>query len=41
MIVLTMILVGMGAAWLIHGLLTLRYALSDEWKLANRLKRYV
>ena len=41
MIVLTVVLVGIYAVWLIHALLTLRYAMSDEWKLVNRLKRYV
>ena len=41
MIVLTLLIAGLAAGCLAHGLLTLRYALSQEWQLRQRLERYL
>lgn len=41
MIVLTLLIAGFAVMCLVHGLLTLRYAFSEEWKLRQRLNRYL
>ncbi len=41
MMILTFLIAGLAGTILIHGLLTLRYAMSEEWKLRQRLNRYL
>ena len=41
MTVFTLLIAAIAVVCLVHGLLTLRYALSEEWKLRQRLKRYL
>ena len=41
MLVFTLVLSVICVACLTHALLTLRYALSNEWKMIQRLKRYL
>lgn len=41
MMILTFLIAGMAGTILVHGLLTLRYAMSEEWKLRQRLNRYL
>lgn len=41
MMILTFLIAGLAGAILVHGLLTLRYAMSEEWKLRQRLNRYL
>lgn len=41
MMILTFLIAGLAGAILVHSLLTLRYAMSEEWKLRQRLNRYL
>ena len=41
MMILTFLIAGLAGMILVHGLLMLRYAMSEEWKLRQRLNRYL
>lgn len=41
MLFLTLLVIGLAGIILIHSLLMLRYAMSEEWKLRQRLNRYL
>lgn len=41
MTVLTLLIAAIAVVCLVHGLFMLRYGLSEEWKLRQRLKRYL
>ncbi|HML39842.1 MAG TPA: hypothetical protein PKD23_04095 [Bellilinea sp.] len=41
MLVLTLLVICLAGIILIHSLLMLRYAMSEEWKLRQRLNRYL